>query len=45
MFVDFINKYICLVYEIIKLVFKKVKILWDFNDVSVNYCLIYIIGI
>lgn len=23
MFVDFINKYICLVYEIIKLVFKK----------------------
>lgn len=37
MFVDFINKYICLVYEIIKLVFKKV-IMWDFNDVGVKYC-------
>lgn len=45
MSVDFINKYICLAHEIIKSVFKKVKTLWDFNDVSANYCLTHITGI
>lgn len=43
--VDFINKYICLAYEIISQSLKKVKTLWDFNDVSANYCLTHITGI
>lgn len=45
MSVDFIKKYICSAHETIKSVFKKVKTLWDFNDVSANYCLTHITGI
>lgn len=33
------SKYICSAHEIISSVFKKVKTMWGFNDVSANYCL------